>query len=217
MKLLLSKGEFVDGQFRTSAAQNDDDWADIHGCDDHDLVARAGAGDVDAFAILVRRYTSALYRVACRMLGDKTEAEDVVQETFARLWKGAASWKARDSGLVGWLHRVTMNLCLDYLRRPKLVVNDAIPDIADTAPEPDKCCAEKETIRVLETALASLPDHHRAALVLTYQEGLLNAVAADALDMHIKAFESLLARARRNLRKLLEANRIELGDLEIRA
>ncbi|MFT3965965.1 MAG: RNA polymerase sigma factor [Sphingobium sp.] len=185
--------------------------------DDSRLMAEVGQGGVAAFSELVARHGSALYRVAQRMLGDTHEAEDVVQECFARLWQNAPRWKPCGAGLVGWLHRVTMNLCFDRKRRAPMLVTPAVPDRADEAPLPDHMLHLDQTQRALAGALADLPERYRAALVLCYYEGFTNALAADILDLNIKAMESLLFRARRQLREMLQARDICCRDLELPA
>lgn len=183
--------------------------------DDATLMARVGQGDVEAFAMLVERHSPTIYRVACRMLGACHEAEDIVQECFARLWQGAAHWQPRDSGLVGWLHRVTMNLCLDRKRRFRVIYSEALPEIADGEPLADQTMQAGEVCNAVDQALLALPDRYRAALVLTYYEEHSNALAAEIMELNIKAMESLLVRARRRMRELLEEHGVLRRDLEL--
>lgn len=215
MKLFLNASRREDALGAAQVAQNDDAASGNGTPSDPHLMLQVGAGSVDAFAMLVERHTSALYRVACRMLGDRLEAEDVVQECFAKLWVAAPGWRPKGCGLVGWLHRVAMNLCLDRLRRPGPIVTDAFPEISDPSPLADRTIEGREARLAIESALESLPTHYRAALVLSYYEGFPNAMACEAMDMNLKAFESLLVRARHHLRKLLEANGFQFADLEV--
>ena len=190
-------------------------------CDSDDLDAlmvRVAGGDTDAFGALVDRYSARLYRLAWRLLGDAQEAEDAVQDCFARLWQGAPGWQARGGGLVTWMHRVTVNLCLDRLRRFRTVADeDAVEAIADIAPGPERRLAMHRLQNTIEAALHSLPHRHRAALVLCYLEGFSNALAADMLGLNLKAMESLLFRARRSLRERLEQMGVAVEDLELLA
>jgi RNA polymerase sigma factor (sigma-70 family) len=186
-------------------------WSSL---DDSGLMAEVGQGGVEAFATLVDRHSTTLYRVARRMLSDTHEAEDVVQECFARLWQNAPRWKPSGAGLVGWLHRVTMNLCFDRQRRVQILITPTVPERADEAPLADQRLQLDQTQRAIAGALADLPERYRAALVLCYYEGFTNALAANVLDLNIKAMESLLFRARRQLRDLLQARDISCRDLE---
>lgn len=177
------------------------------------LMAWVARGDVDAFATLVDRHTAQLYRVAVRMLGDGHEAEDVVQEAFTRLWQHAQRWEASGAGLVGWLHRVTMNLCFDRKRRFRVVTAPELPEMIDEAPLADSMIEVQQARDAVAGALADLPDRYRAALVLCYYEGFSNVLAAETLELNIKAMESLLFRARRHLRELLEKRDVRCRDL----
>jgi len=215
VKLFLTAPRHDEPFAAARVAQNDDAATGGEDLTDPALVAQAATGNVEAFALLVERHTAPLYRVACRMLGDRLEAEDVVQECFVKLWTAAPGWNPKGCGLVGWLHRVAMNLCLDRLRKPAPLVTDAFPDVADVAPLQDRTIEGREARLAIESALEALPAHYRAALVLSYYEGFPNAMACEAMDMNLKAFESLLVRARHHLRKLLDANGFHLADLEV--
>lgn len=177
------------------------------------LMRRVAGGCTAAFGVLVERHAAALYRVAARMLGDGHEAEDVVQECFARMWQNAPRWQPSGAGLVGWLHRVAMNLCFDRKRRFRVVTADTMPDSVDAAPLADRQIERREACAQVAAALADLPERYRAALVLCYYENFSNALAAQVLDLNIKAMESLLFRARRQMRDLLEARDITSRDV----
>ncbi|MEJ5978092.1 RNA polymerase sigma factor [Novosphingobium sp. PS1R-30] len=179
------------------------------------LMARVGRGDVQAFTVIVERYTPQLYRVCRRMLNGGGEAEDIVQEAFAKLWQTAPQWRAQGGGLPAWLHRVAVNRCLDRLRQFRVITTDTMPDVADEAPGPERALAMQRLSETVENALASLPGRHRAAIVLCYFEGLSNILAAQVLELNLKAMESLLFRARRSLRELLEARGVRSDDLEL--
>lgn len=185
------------------------------GTGDEELMALAAQGDVAAFTALVERHSPRLYRVAYRMLGNSHEAEDTVQDAFIRLWQSAPKWSARGGGLAAWLHRVAVNRCLDRLRQFRIVTTDVMPEIADGAPSPERSLAIDRLGQAVGDALGALPGRHRAAIVLCYFEGLSNTMAAEVLELNLKAMESLLFRARRNLRELLEARGVEIEDLEL--
>ncbi|WP_408588058.1 RNA polymerase sigma factor [Novosphingobium sp.] len=187
--------------------------APLDTCDDTALMALVAGGDADAFGVLVDRHAGALYRVAMRMLADTHEAEDVVQEAFARAWQQAPRWKPSGAGLVGWLHRVTMNLCFDRKRRFRVVLAPELPEQIDEAPLADAGIIASQARAAVAGALADLPERYRAALVLCYYEGFSNALAAEVMGLNIKAMESLLFRARRQLRELLEARDVRCRDL----
>ena len=177
------------------------------GVDDDALMARVALRDADAFRVLVDAHVRTLHRIAYRMIGDAAEAEDLAQEALLRLWRDAARWQAGTGGSRAWLSRVVVNLCLDRLRRKRFSSDEAVPERADDAPlAPETIDAERKRAATMK-AVAALPDRQRAAIVLTYYEQVPNQQAAETMGMNIKAFESLLLRARSALRSALVALR----------
>ncbi len=176
---------------------------DADAASDDALMARVRARDALAFRMLVDRHVRPLHRIAYRMIGDAAEAEDLAQEALLRLWRDAARWQAGGAGTGAWLNRVVINLCLDRLRRRRFASDEAVPERADETPlAPEEMDAARLRAATV-AAIAALPDRQRAAIVLTYYEEVSNQVAAETLDMNIKAFESLLLRARSALRTAL--------------
>ena len=171
--------------------------------DDDALMARVVLRDSVAFRTLIDAYAARPHRIAYRMLGDATEAEDITQEAFLRLWNQATKWQPGGAGASAWLGRVATNLCLDRLRRRKFTTDDAVPERADDTPGADEQMDEDQLRARTVVAVQALPDRQRAAIILTYYEDYSNMAAAGALDMNIKAFESLLLRARTALRAAL--------------
>lgn len=171
---------------------------------DDTLMVRVAQRDAVAFRTIVGCHMTAVHRVAYRILGDASAAEDVTQEALLRLWDHAGRWQAGGTGIGAWLRRVATNLCLDRLRRQKFSAGNEIPDRADDAPLADAVMEEDEMRAATLRCMGQLPDRQRAAIVLTYYEDRPNAEAAAVLDMNIKAFESLLGRARQTLRRIFE-------------
>jgi RNA polymerase sigma factor (sigma-70 family) len=177
------------------------------------LVAQIAARDPAALRKAIALYAGALNRIAYRMCGDAHEAEDIVQESMLRLWDNAPRLAVRhpvggaDAAalrLSGWLKRVVTNLAIDRLRQARRLSGEDVPDNQDEAPLADAVIEAGERDQSARTLIAALPERQRAAIILTYYEELSNAEAAEALDMNIKAFESLLLRARTALRKALD-------------
>jgi RNA polymerase sigma factor (sigma-70 family) len=169
------------------------------------LMARVALREGAAFRVLVEQYGTTVHRIAYRMLLDPVEAEDVAQEAMLRLWNHAEQWAAGSSGVAAWLHRVTVNLCFDRLRRRKFASGDQVPDREDEAPRADMLI-DTERLRVaIIKCVQTLPDRQRAAIILTYYEEQTNIMAGATLGMNIKAFESLLLRARSALRTAMVA------------
>jgi RNA polymerase sigma-70 factor (ECF subfamily) len=170
---------------------------------DDALMLRVAARDGAAFRELVSTHAARPHRIAWRMLGDASEAEDVTQEALLRLWNTAPAWRGGGPGVGAWLSRVATNLCLDRLRRRGRISDEEVPERADEAPLADAMLEDEQGRSRVIRALDQLPERQRAAIVLTYYEELPNIVAAEHLDMNIKAFESLLLRARKALKALL--------------
>jgi len=171
--------------------------------DERALMARVGAGDAQSFERLVTRHTPMVHRVAWRMLGDAVEAEDVVQDVFVKMWVNARDWTAAGGGLGGWLRRIATNACLDRLRRPRFVSDEGLPDRPDEAPQADLAIDAERRRAAVAASIQALPDRQRAAIVLTYYEGVSNAEAASILGVKVKALESLLVRGRQALTQSL--------------
>lgn len=178
------------------------------GRDDDALIARVALRDAEAFRVLVDAHGRVPHRVAWRMIGDASEAEDLAQEALLRLWDHAPRWRGGGSGVAAWLTRVAVNLSLDRLRRRRFASDAEPPERADETPLADALIEREHVAEATRAAIAALPDRQRAAIVLTYYEDLSNSGAATMLDMNIKAFESLLLRARRALADDLRARGI---------
>lgn len=171
--------------------------------DDARLMARVAQGDSAALGEIAERYTPLIFGLAWRMLGDSAEAEDVVQEAILRAWTRAGSWTPVGGGLGGWLRRVATNLCLDRKRKHLPVTGIELAECADEAALADATIDEERRRAAVAAAMLGLPERQRAAIVLTYHEGLSNAEAAALLGVGVKALESLLVRARQGLARSL--------------
>ncbi len=171
--------------------------------DDDEVMARILRRDANAFRQIVDVHAIALHRIAFRMIGDAIEAEDIAQESLTRLWQHAGRWQGGGSGIAAWLTRVTVNQCLDRLRRRRFTCEEILPDRRDERPLAPALIEIEQRRQSVVAAIGALPDNQRAAIVLTYYEDQPNAVAAGNMDMNIKAFESLLFRARTALKRKL--------------
>lgn len=175
--------------------------------DDAMLMQRIAGGDQRAFRDLMQRHLPRTVRLAARVLGSTAAAEDVAQEAFVRVWKHAANWedpKQAGAKFTTWLYRIVLNLCIDEKRKRTFTDIDAIPEKADDTPNAETHMQRREKSKRVKAALEQLPERQRAALVLCFYEEYSNKDAADMLGISVKAIESLLVRARRMLRDLLQ-------------
>ncbi|MCJ8509215.1 RNA polymerase sigma factor [Rhizobium lemnae] len=171
---------------------------------DAELVRRVAAGDPSAMRELVSAKLPRLLALAQRMLGDRSEAEDVAQETFLRIWKHAGNWRQGTAKFDTWAHRISLNLCYDRLRKKRDVLTDVLPEQIDPGALPDAglMAAEGDAARV-ERALQNLAPRQREAIILVYYQEMSNREAAQVLDISVDALESLLARGKRALQTIL--------------
>jgi len=169
---------------------------------DEALMAQVARGDEPAYRLLTRRHLPAMLGLARRILGNAADAEDVAQEAMLRVWTHAPRWQPL-AAVRTWLTRVVVNLCLDRKRRVPWIDLDAAGEIADPAPGAGEKAEHNERERLLAAAVAELPARQRTAIVLTYSEGMSNAQVADILDTSVSAIETLLVRAKQNLRRAL--------------
>lgn len=170
-----------------------------------ELVGRVAAGDRAAFALLARRLHPAGYRLALRVLGDPVEAEDALQAAFLNLWTRAGQFDAARGPVAAWFARVVVNACLD--RRRRLRPAEALGDdaVADE-PGPGDAAEAGDLARRVARAVERLHPRQRAAVALFYGEDASTNDVADALETTPKAVEGLLARARADLRRILETD-----------
>jgi RNA polymerase sigma-70 factor, ECF subfamily len=172
--------------------------------DETELVLRSGGGDAGAFRTLTERHLASVTGIARRMLRDDAEAEDVAQEAFLRLWRSGTSLDIGAAGVKPWLRRVVSNLCIDRVRgRQKLTVVEDLPDRAE-APAQHAALEAKELQARVDLALKKLPERQRLALTLFHYEGLSQVEVGEAMGISDEAVESLLGRARRQLKADLQ-------------
>ncbi len=171
---------------------------------DEILLERIGRGDMAAVSALVSRKMPKLLSLARRMLGDAAEAEDVAQETLLRTWKQAKDWVPGRARIDTWMHRVALNLCYDRLRRRRDSVSSDDVEIADSRQSAHMQIEQAQAASRLQAAIAALPERQRTAITLSYYQELSNIDGAALMGVSVEALESLLARARRNLREALK-------------
>lgn len=179
-----------------------------------ELMTRIAGGDDQAFEILVNRHQTAVVNLIYRFMGDRTQAKDLAQEVFLRVWQSAKSYEPR-AKFTTWIYRITANLCFNELKSSRrkewvpffLLGEDRAKTIeevlVDTTPSAEDLLLSREQSQRISDALRSLPANQRMALVLKRYDDLSYQEIAKILNCSISAVESLIIRAKRNLQKKL--------------
>ena len=183
--------------------------------DSLEQIARAAAdGDRAAFRSLVEATTQTLYRVALRTVGDRTDADDIVQETFIRAW-GSLDRLRDPAAVVGWLCRIASNVAADLYRARgrrrswslDLAASDGIAlveRLAAAGPDPEKRTGDAQLARAALALVGELPEKHRLVLLLREVDGMSYSEIAEALGIATGTVESRLHRARAALAKKID-------------
>lgn len=184
--------------------------------DDRELALRTREGDLGAFGELVRRYQSAVFNVAYRLLGNRSDAEDATQETFLRAFRAFNRFDL-ERPLAPWLKRIATNVCLNWLEsaRGKPHVTEA--DIAGSAanrvtmdswanpqPNPEQKLMTAEAAAEVRAAILRLPAHYRAVIELRHFQGQSYSEISETLGRSLSNVKSDLFRARRLLAKMMK-------------
>ncbi|WP_351230204.1 RNA polymerase sigma factor SigM [Streptomyces sp. NPDC002133] len=193
------------------------DNATLGGASDQELLEQHVAGDPDAFGELVRRHRDRLWAVALRTLGDREEAADAVQDALVSAFRAAHTFRGQ-SAVTTWLHRITVNACLDRARKAASRKTSPVDDterleqLLEPHESAEAPAERKDLHRELLAALARLPADQRAALVLVDMQGYPVAEAARVLDVPTGTVKSRCSRGRARLLPMLTHLRGEAGD-----
>ena len=183
---------------------------------DEELLAAYQQGDPGAFEGLLRRHRAPLFTFLLRMLGDREKAEDLAQETFLRIVKGAQAWEHR-ARFQTWLFTIARNLCVDRARRDRFRRTDSLdaqgpddePAMVDSVPgreiDPARGAESARLRPLLTKALLSLPWEQREVFVLREQAGIPFREIAEMLGVNENTAKSRMRYALEGLRKALAA------------
>ena len=175
------------------------------------LMELVSTGDTAAFEQLVERHQRLVVGTVSRMLGNNSDAEDIAQQVFVRVWKSASRYVAR-AKFTTWLLKITRNLVFNELRRRSRHAQVPLqteseeeerPIRDDQAMVPDASLLEHELQEAIDAAIANLPESQRLAVILRRYEELSYEEIAETLDQSVSAVKSLLFRARTELRASL--------------
>lgn len=181
--------------------------------EEKELIIRAKNGDQDAFGQLVLAHQNKVYTLCVHMVTDREEAADLAQEAFLKAWRNLASFHEKSS-FATWMHRLTTNVCLDFLRkqsrRQNISVTVSLDDEetgwtepADHRQDPQEHLEREEQKQTLARALNELPEPQRRILLMREVAGMSYQEIAEALDADLGTIKSRIARSRERLRKIL--------------
>jgi RNA polymerase sigma-70 factor (ECF subfamily) len=184
-----------------SAAEQDIIW-----------MRQVGEGDTDAFRELIEVHQSRVIGTVVKMLGDDTDAEDIAQQVFIRVWNSAKRYQPT-AKFTTWLFKITRNLVFNELRRRRRhpvtplereaeEFNFQAPDLSSRAP--DRSMLDSEMQTAIQKAIDSLPEIQRMAIVLRRYEEMPYEEIAVVLKLSVPAVKSVLFRARVELRERLQ-------------
>lgn len=183
---------------------------------DTELMLAFKAGDENAFKILLDKYSLPIMNFAYRFTFNRSDAEDVAQEVFIKIYRSKDRYEPV-SKFSSWIYSVAANTCLDYKKRKKKdIIYNSAPvaapgdyekkqfDVADTSGKSVESAVEQSRIdATVKNALSSLTENQRLALMLKEYEDKSYDEIADILDISVSSVESLIFRARQNLKKQL--------------
>ncbi|MFK7909067.1 MAG: RNA polymerase sigma factor [Akkermansiaceae bacterium] len=176
------------------------------------LMQKVGLGDEKAFEQLIERHQNAVIGTVAKMLGNATEAEDIAQQVFIRLWKSAPRYQ-RKAKFTTFLFTIARNLVFNESRKrsrkKEYSMDEREDDFHLQTPDsqtesPDEGLLHKELQSAVDQAIASLPEKQRLAVVLRRYEGMPYEEIADVLELSVSAVKSQLFRARNALRESLQ-------------
>ena len=174
---------------------------------DEAVIARVMDGDLAAFELVMRRYNQRLFRVARGILGNDTEAEDVVQEAYIRAYEHLGEFEGR-ARFSTWLTRIAVYAATKRrrkMRRERLFASDEEPlDLVEPAAGPVENASRSETRSLLASVVDALPAELRVVVVMRLVEGLDTEETARALDLTPANVKVRLHRARALLRETIE-------------
>jgi RNA polymerase sigma-70 factor (ECF subfamily) len=169
-------------------------------------------GDVDAVAELYDRHSRLLFGLVLRILDDRSEAEDVLQEVFLAAWNKAATYDASLGSVAGWLVRIARNRAIDRLRtrssRGQHAAGDAAAPIAVAAESPEADILHLEQQRAVTRALGALPTEQRALIEHAYYDGLSHSQLAVRFKLPLGTVKTRIRAGMMALRQQLQDNRV---------
>jgi RNA polymerase sigma-70 factor (ECF subfamily) len=184
------------------------------GFSDIELINRALSGDQQAYCDILKRYRAPLYNLLYRMVRDKMETEDLVQEAFIKAF-GSLDTFNDEYAFSTWLYKIAINNCIDHFRKRKLKTfsldkpidsqdGEIRREFPDATYQPDKALLSKEKDKLIEEAIQSLPEKYRISIVLRHSEDKSYEEISEILKIPLGTVKARIFRAREMLKKQLK-------------
>ena len=180
------------------------------------LIQKAQKGDTNAFGTLVASYEKFIFNVACKMFSNSEDAADIAQEALIKVYKNIDKFDF-NSSFSTWLYRITVNACIDEMRRRKgreSISIDAEDEesglavqIEDTSLGAEERVIQNETVSEVRAAIDKLSEEHKTVIILRDLQDMTYEQVAQTLDISIGTVKSRLARARKSLKDIILKDR----------
>ena len=179
-----------------------------------ELITKAIEGDEAAYKNLLENYRGAIYNLLYKMVRNKEETEDLVQEAFMKAFKALPSFN-EEYAFSTWLYKIAVNNCIDHMRKKKLQtysINKPVQskdgeldrEFPDTSMSPDKSLLSEERASIIETAIDELPENYKTAIILRHSEEKSYEEISKILDIPLGTVKARIFRAREMLKKKLK-------------
>ena len=186
--------------------------------DNSELIKKAIEGDEAAYRNLLENYRGALYNLLFKMVRNKEETEDLVQEAFMKAFKALPSFN-EEYAFSTWLYKIAINNCIDHMRKKKLKtysMNTPVQskdgeldrEFPDTSMSPDKSILSEEKSNIIETAIDELPENYKTAIIMRHSEEKSYEEISRILNIPLGTVKARIFRAREMLKKKLKGKLI---------
>lgn len=179
-----------------------------------ELIKKAIEGDESAYSKLLENYRAAIFNLLYKMVRNREETEDLVQEAFMKAFKALPSFN-EEYAFSTWLYKIAINNCIDHMRKKRLKtysINKPVQskdgelgrEFPDTSMSPDKHILSVEKSKIIETAIDELPENYKIAIVLRHSEEKSYEEIAQLLNIPLGTVKARIFRAREMLKKKLK-------------
>ena len=183
-------------------------------CTEKSVIQKALAGDQRAFTEILNRYRGSIYHLIFKMVHNKEETEDLVQEAFIKAFSSLETFN-EEFAFSTWLYKIAINNCIDHFRKKRLKtfsIDNPIEskngfiqrEFSDTSYLPDNPLLSKEKSRLIEDAIANLPEKYRISIVLRHSEDKSYEEISQILRIPLGTVKARIFRAREMLKKQLK-------------